>query len=54
VIERSDEGRLPGLVEAQDGVRELRDAAPPDVDRPCGKRHGDAADGGVEGGPGME
>jgi hypothetical protein len=35
VIELSDEGRSPGVVEAQDGVREHQDTAPPDVDRPA-------------------
>jgi hypothetical protein len=48
VIERSDKGRSPGVVEAQVGVRALEDTALPDVDRPCGKRHGDVADGGIE------
>jgi len=35
VIELSDEGRSPGVVEAQDGVREHQDTAPPGVDRPA-------------------
>jgi hypothetical protein len=45
VLELSNEGRAPGVFEAQVRVRQLQDTAPPDVDRPgVEASHGDVAD----------